>query len=198
MRKYIVLFLFAFSLTQLFADYDKNSLFEELKEKYGNLKSVSATIINKQDKVKGIMKAEKGNKYYVETDNRVLVSNGTTIWNYSKSEKKVIISSMSSYELSQSLDYIFFSFLNDFDPTELSVDETAYRLELIYNKKMNTMIDKLFLVIDKKTLLIRKIQMQSGYSLQTWDIKDLKLNPKLGKNTFEFKIPEGTEVVDLR
>jgi outer membrane lipoprotein-sorting protein len=96
------------------------------------------------------------------------------------------------------LDYIFFSFLNDFDPTELSVDETAYRLELIYNKKMNTMIDKLFLVIDKKTLLIRKIQMQSGYSLQTWDIKDLKLNPKLGNNTFEFKIPEGTEVVDLR
>ncbi len=198
MRKSIILLLFLFSFTQIFADYDKDSLLEALKKKYGTMKTVSAKIINKKDKIEAVMKAAKGNKYRVETDNRVLVSDGETVWNYTKSEKKVIISSMQSYELKQSLDYVFFTFLYDFSPTDFSVDDRAYRLELSFNKSMNTMIDKLFLVVDKKTLLIRTIQMQSGYSVQTWDIENLKINPKFNKNTFKFKVPEGVEVLDLR
>jgi outer membrane lipoprotein-sorting protein len=198
MKRLIFPLVLFFAVSFLFADYNMSSLFDALKNKYGNLKSVSATIYNKADKIEAKMIAEKGNKYYINANDVILVSNGETIWNYSKKDNKVVISSVDSYDVKQSLDYIFFTFMTDFDPVSMNDKGKSYLLELVFNKKMNTTIDKLFLKINKKNLTIEKIQMQSGYSVQTWEIKNLKLDPKIKDGTFKFKIPKDAEVVDLR
>ncbi len=198
MKKYLIIIVVLFSFLRLYADYDKFSLFDAMKDKYGSLKSVSAMIYNKADKVKAGMIAQRGNKYKIETKNLRLVSDGKTIWNYKVADKKVIISSVDSYDSNQSLDYIFFSFLTDFEPVSLQTNKGNYVLKLAFSKKMNTTIDTLVLNIDKKTLSIKAIQMKSAYSMQTWEIHKLVLNPKIKKRTFKFKIPKGTEVIDLR
>jgi len=198
MKKIIFPIILLLIVSYLFAEYDVNSLFDTLKQKYSNINTVSATIYNKADKVKAKMIAEKGNKYYIRTSDITLVSNGKTIWNYSKRNNKVVISSVDSYDVKQSLDYIFFSFMTDFDPVSLNKKGKAYLMELVFNKKINTTIDKLFLKVNKKNLNIETIQIQSGYTVQTWEIKNLKLNPKINANTFKFKIPNYAEVIDLR
>ena len=198
MKKTILLFLVVFSFALMAKDYNMNSMFNALKKKYGDLKSVSATIHNPEGYISATMKAEKGNKYSVKSKNVILVSDGETIWNYNVKNKKVVINSQQSFDIKQSIDYIFFSFIDDFSPISMASADKGYVLELDYNKQMNTLIDKLYLWIDSKSLDIYKIQWKSGYDLQTWEIANLKLNPKFTNGTFKFKIPKGTEVVDLR
>ncbi len=198
MKKIVLLFLLVFSFALVAKDYNMTSMFDALKKKYGNLKSVSASIHNPEGHISATMKAEKGNKYYIKSKNVTLVSDGQTIWNYNVKDKKVIINSQQTYDIKQSVDYIFFSFIDDFSPNSIASAEQGYVLELTYNEKMNTLIDKLYLWIDAKSLDIYKIQWKSGYDLQTWEIANLKLNPKFKNGTFKFQIPKGTEVVDLR
>ena len=198
MKKIVLLLFVVFSFALLAKDYNMNSMFDALKKKYGDLKSVSASIYNPDGHISATMTAEKGNKYYVKSKNIVLVSDGKTIWNYNVKDKKVTINSQDAFDIKQSIDYVFFSFITDFSPISIASVKNGYVLELQYNKQMNTLIDKLYLWIDGKTLDIFKIQWRSGYDLQTWEISNLKLNPKLKKGSFKFKIPKGTEVVDLR
>jgi len=198
MKKTALLFLIIFTSVLTAKEYDMNSMYKALKSKYGDLKSVYASIHNPDNQVTATMKAEKGNKYYVKSKNVILVSDGETIWNYSVKDKKVVINSANAFDVKQSIDYVFFSFLTDFTPISMAKVDNGYVLELEFNKRINTLIDRLYLWINDKNLDIFKIQFKSGYDIQTWEIVNLKINPKFKANTFKFKIPEGTEVVDLR
>lgn len=198
MKKTVLLFLGLFTFILAAKEYDMNSMYDALKSKYGDLKSVSASIHNPDTYITGTMKAEKGNKYYVKSKNVILVSDGETIWNYSVKDKKVVINSADAFDVKQSIDYVFFSFLTDFTPISMAKVDYGYVLELEFNKHINTLIDRLYLWIDEKNLHIFKIQFKSGYDIQTWEIVNLKLNPKFKAKTFKFKVPKGTEVVDLR
>lgn len=199
--KIIITFILAGLLTNvLHANHTKESLFKELTTKYGNIKSISASFNNEERGLNGILIAAKGNKYKLTTSQMDLVSNGSTIWNYQKSENKVIINNMNSFDTRSSLDVIFFRFIQDYKPVSISKNDFGYTLELENKSKKSdyNLVDKLLLWIDGKTLDIFKLQLISETTVETWGVVNLKINPKTTNKTFSFTIPKDAEVIDLR
>jgi len=198
MKFKLIIILSLISILSLNAkDYDKESLFNALVEKYGNLKAMSASINNVEMGMTGKIIAAKGHKYNVDTKDIQMVSDGETVWNYVKADKKVNINNIGSYQTKFSLDVIFFTFVHKFKVQSFQKIENGYVLELVMNEPED-MLDKLVLFVDDSNLNIYRIQIVSAYSTTTWEIVKLNLNPKIKKNTFKFIIPENAEIIDLR
>ena len=198
MKYRLIIFLLFFSIGCINAkDYNKESLFNALTEKYGNLKAMSASINNVETGMTGKIIAAKGHKYNVDTKEIQMMSDGETVWNYVKADKKVNINSIDSYQTRFSLDVIFFTFVQKFRVESFQKKENGYVLELVM-KQPEDMLDKLVMFVDGSNLNIYRIQIVSAYNTTTWEIVKLNLNPKIKKNTFKFIIPENAEIIDLR
>ena len=100
--------------------------------------------------------------------------------------------------MSASIDKIFFNFVDNYTPSDITKNEYGYTLELVKKNSKNQNQDKLMLWVDGKTLDIFKIQLNNETSVNTWEVVDLRLNRKFKTNTFIFSVPKGTEVIDLR
>ena len=200
----IVTVLLAVFLNVSYSQYDKYSLFEAVSKKYKDVKSVSFSFFSVESSIKGSVKATMNNKYLLSMPDRTIVCDGTSVWNYSKEEKKVVISSYESGGSSFSIDKFFFSFLMGYRPVNYlkensSAKGSGYVLELepIDKASQAMQITKLKLWVDNN-LNIRKVQIFTPQSPQTWDISNLQINPTINKKTFIFTTPKDCEVIDLR
>ena len=199
----IVLFIVSVQIAN--SQYDKSSIYDALNKKFGKLQSVSLKFSSSENReMTGSLKALRGNKYVLQIGQRTIVSNGKIITNYDKSENKVVIS---NYETTNatSIDEFFFSFIESYQPSNL-IRETKsdkgfnYILEItpVDKSKKIKDIDYAKLWLNQNTLEIIRLQLFNTSGFHEWTISNLKLNPKFSDNTFEFKIPKGAEVIDLK
>jgi outer membrane lipoprotein-sorting protein len=196
---YRLIILLVFTVSSLVhADYNKNSLFDALVKKYANLKSLSGSFNDESRGITGTIKATTGNKYSIKTGTRTIVCDGITVWNYDASAKKVIINNAEGGSSTNSIDKLFFNFIENYSPSNLTKNDYGHTLELTKKNSQNPAKDKLTLWIDGKTLDIFRIQLNGESMVNSWGIVGLTLNKKFKKTVFSFKIPQGTEVIDLR
>lgn len=205
--KYIIfisIILLFFDLDISLAQKIDKSLYNKLQVKLKSLSSVSFNFILKEDpKYQGLVRAKKGNMYDVQTPIRRLICNGITIWNYNEAEKKVVLS---NYEgeggSSISIENIFFNIVQNFKPTETqflnSNGNESYKITLTPNNPSRSEFKNIILYLNKEDLLINTVQTENKDGIQTWKISNLEINPKFSNKIFEFNIPEGTQIIDLR
>lgn len=174
---------------------NKNDTFESIKDKYKNVESIYIEFyMNNQPKSIGKVTAKKGNKYKIDFQNRLIFCNGKTLWNYSKSDNKVLISNFKELQ-NISLEKLFFSEMKESTPIELSKINTnnenkAWELEL-KNTKTN-MLYNLYLNSNYDIVSIKILDYK-----QEWFIKQIEVN-KSNKENFDFNISDKMEVIDLR
>jgi outer membrane lipoprotein-sorting protein len=103
------------------------------------------------------------------------------------------------------LDQLFFTFLYAFVPNELkkernSAGESYYSLTMIPADVKLTVGNIQWLTIrcSVSDFRLMSLTVSDGSSVFTWELKDLKINPKLEDKLFEFKKPKEAEEVDLR
>ena len=123
-------FLILFLLTYSLSAQTKDEVFSKIVKKYKNIGSISFSFQNEEiTGFAGILKAKKNNKYIIEANDRIIKCNGKTLWNYSISEKKVIISDFEeNYVEENSIETIFFNFLNDYEPNDLKSEQSSKSL----------------------------------------------------------------------
>jgi outer membrane lipoprotein-sorting protein len=168
------------------------------------VKSVSFQFYSVESAIKGSLKASMGNKYYMTVPDRTVVCDGKNIWNYSKDEKKVVISQFEENTSSFSIDNFFFSFLNGYRPVNYykensSAKGSGYVLEMepINKTPQSIQINRLKLWVDTG-LNIKKVEILTPQSPQTWEISNFQINPTIAKKVFSFTAPKDCEVIDLR
>lgn len=206
MRKMIlVIFTIMLVLTNLRADSPtKDTVYQELINIYKYVTQVSFDFVLLQEKFKGHLTAKKGNKYKMVVAERVIISNGKTIWNYSEKENKVVISDFEELTEQVSIDQIFFSFLNKFKPIKLSEATTSkgiksFILTLKADDKFKSLmhISTVDIWVDKGSYDIIQFEIAEPQKM-TWIIDKLKLRKKSEDSIFEFKPNDSCIVVDLR
>lgn len=192
-----ILFLFIINLSA--NSQTKESAFNYFKEKLNKVEVVSFNFVSTNDpNYKGYLVANKSNMFKLALSDRILVCDGTSVWNYDIKQKQVVISDFGKTQ-SASLQNIFFNITENYKPINLqsvvstkkknyntltlaSVSNSNETIELSYDDKYN----------------ITHIKFNIAKNSGNIKISNLKYNPKTNKDTFKFKLPKDVEEIDLR
>jgi outer membrane lipoprotein-sorting protein len=194
--KYLVFALLLLSINTFASDADK--LLKEVKDKFNSIKDFSAQINQdgKNSVFNGTVMFKKENKFRLELKNMTIISDGTTLWNYSKKENKVVIDEVNEESFPFSLEIL----LNEY-PSKSNLSsstEGKFRiLELTPKPGSRLNFTRARLWINEQNLVerINVENQQSGYSFR---LSGYKLNQDTPDSMFSFKAPEGSRVIDLR
>lgn len=192
--------------SQLFAQNDKDAVYNKLIEKFHNIKSLEIDFELKENPAySGKITAKKGNKYIIEMENRKIVCNGSSIWNYSAKAKNVVINKFDPAKAGFSVEDLFFSILLAYEPVELVKESTSKGgsgliLKLVPPKKESEIdnVKSVSLWLDQGSYKIYTVAIDDGNGMQTWFIDRILLNEKVSDKIFEYTPPKGIEVIDMR
>ena len=182
----------------------KNELFAQLRKRYGSMNSLETSFISMEpvSGIKGTLKALRSGKYVLDLNDRTIICDGHTIWNYHPSRKNVTINEVRSRP-STSLDIVLFNFLYNYQPKELKevmIGKESYQgLELIPKNGKSAMgIQSLTLFVKKGNAEIKRITAIDGNQTMAWNLESMKINTSFSDALFTFIPPKNTEVIDLR
>jgi outer membrane lipoprotein-sorting protein len=195
-----VLFFNLLTLSNYFAySQTKEIVFNQLKNNFSSLDKISFSFQSMENKsYQGKLIASKDGKYKLFLPDKIIISDGNTIWNYTIKDKLVVISNNTSQN--NSLQTIFFNIIHNFFPTELKDILNSRKgklLQLNLQSKTNKQ-EQLVLFLDQKSLQIQQIIFNYNNATGNYTINKLIINPKVADSEFTFKTPKGVEEIDLR
>ncbi len=202
---YIILFS-----SLMLADNDADAVIEKLQKKYDGIRDASVTftqhvkfgVTQSEQSFAGKLLMKKGNKYRIELEDQTIVTNGTSVWSYSKINKQVLIDKYKEDPASFSPDKVLVNVPNNYSAVMLGKEKIRDRetniLKLI-PKSAKSNIQWMKVWVDDDEMLMRQIQyLDVSDNLTTYGIMAIKLNNSLKDDEFEFRIPKDVEVIDLR
>ena len=200
MIKYFSL-VFLFVVSSSFAGDKEKELLGLLQKKFETIKDFTVTVIQRsggKEILSGKLSYKKENKFSLDLKSNLIVSDGSTIWNYNKKEKKVIINDVDETDPS------FFSFrriIYDYPSqcTLSSGQDGAFNI-LIFVPKENSNLgfSKAELWIGEDDLINKVVLTGSGSEKTEVGFSSYILNQDLPDSKFKFNPPEGSVVIDLR
>lgn len=207
--KYTVIIAFLFSMLSFPSNaQNKDEVFTKLKSTFSNLSSLSVDFTSVQDsKIKGNIKAKRGNKYVLKASDRIIFCNGKTIWNFDINENKVIVSDYEEMpEETASIENFFFAFIDSFQPDRLYKEQSSTRggsglvlvLKPLGNAEKFKNIREIKLWLNSSNNNIESLEIIEPNSVNAWILKNLVLNRNFPDSQFDFIIPKEATVIDLR
>ncbi|MEW6506672.1 MAG: outer membrane lipoprotein carrier protein LolA [Bacteroidota bacterium] len=200
-------FFFFFLTAQILFAQNANEILKMVQTKFNSISSFSAnfsqTVTDNQGKPiskdNGKFIYKRKNKFIADLRKSTIVSNGQSVWNFDKTNKKVVIST-------------FFD-----DPTSFSIERFIFDYPALcrinYVKEESTEFEKVIRLIPKDELLDVseiKIWINNSYlisKLEIVDLLDIRFsfrftdileNPEISESRFNFYPPKGTKIIDLR
>lgn len=194
---FIIIFLFT---NFLYAQTNAVDLLKSVQENFKGIKDLSAEIVqtvNSENPKTGKLFFKKPESYRLEISTQIIMTDGKTIWNYNKSQNKVIVDNYQKTEDNLlSINYLLFEVPKK---SNLSSSSEGNLNKLILKPKdvsFPYVIVELWIDSDK---LIKKVKAidNSGTSYEV-AFSSYKINQNLKKELFSFNAPEGTKVIDIR
>jgi len=202
MKNIIRIFLtiiFVFIATT-FSQNDADKVLNDLQTKFDTIKDLSVEFTqsgNGKNKLAGMLFLKRENKLRIETKNFIIVTDGTTSWNYNKKENKVIISNY-----------------DENDPGVFSIKELVYELpaesdiELSNENGQNVLtltpnsynysFDSAKLWINEDNLISKVVLNDAAIGIVKVKFSNYQLNQNLKDSEFSFTPPEGSRIIDIR
>lgn len=177
-----------------------DEIFSAVQKKYADGTSLRVKFIMKSEDIRGSLVLKRGNKYILELSGRTIISNGKTVWNYNTTEKKVVISDFRDNPDNISPERIFMNFPRGYKPS-LTVEKNTNDLLLsLTPAKSRDQISDMQRVGMKlsKDLKLKNIAIFDGSTLHEWDITSIIPDAGVPDSAFEWKVPQGVQVIDLR
>ncbi len=181
----------------------------KVEEKYRSIKDLSmdfvktlkSDIFETQKKTEGKMYLKNPDKFRIETEDEILVTDGEFLWSYSEENEQVIKSRLDrSKNIFRPNQYLS-NFREEYKPKltgEEKIDKAkCYKLTLT-PKKEGLFITKMTIWIDKKSLLAKRLEYRDLNDNQiTLGFDRIKINKGIKDSKFVFKTPDGVEELDL-
>jgi chaperone LolA len=185
-------------------------IIKKVNERYKKLKSLQADfeqtytwdLAGETQTVSGTIYLNNANKYRIETDEQLVITDGKTVWSYTESDGHVIIDRLNNTQGNQLPKEILLQYSKEFEPDfvkeELIEGQKTYLLNL-KPKEDEGLIISMKVWVDAKTWVTRKIeQIDLNDNTNTYIVRNIVEDPKLDPKLFEFEMPGDAEIVDLR
>ena len=205
-KKYLltVILLFAYSVSN---GQDAQEIIKNVQSKYENITDAKATFTQtlkgsggKANSSSGVIYIKKTNQYRIEAGGQVIITDGKTTWSYSPGRKQVVIDNYKDDGNTFSPNKFLFNYpenyYSDLEGEENVGGIDCFVIKLTPRNKGTVKSAKIW--IDKNEDLIRKINVVTTESTNTYSLKDISLDAGLSSSKFSFTPPDGVEIIDLR
>lgn len=198
----IILLVYSVSYSQ-----DAQEIIKKVQEKYENISDAKANFTQtikgsggKANSSSGVIYIKKTNKYRIEAGGQVIITDGQTSWSYSPKRKQVVIDNYKEDGNTFSPNKFLFNYPENFY-SDLEGDENiggidCYVIKLTPRNGGSVKSAKIW--IDKNEDFIRKINIVTPESTNTYLLKDISLDAGVNSSKFSFSPPADVEVIDLR
>jgi len=205
-----VVLLISFSQSALALGMSGKDIIKKVKQRYQTLKTLQANfeqvfhweLAGETQTVKGAISLMNGNHYRIRTGSQEIVTDGETVWTYSKKDGQVIIDRLGHANEGQLPKDLLFRYSEDYKPKLLREEKRdghrIYVLALIPNDE-EAFIKSMKIWVNGDTWLTGRIeQVDINDNVNTYIISNIQDDIDLSPDVFQFKIPKDAEVVDLR
>ncbi|MBD1207728.1 MAG: outer membrane lipoprotein carrier protein LolA [Ignavibacteria bacterium] len=188
----------AFAPAQTLPSADE--VFTAAQKKYADGASMRIKFVMKSEDIRGSLALKRGNKYILELSGRTIICNGKTVWNYDVAQKKVVMSDFRDNPDNISPERIFLNFPRNYKPA-LTIEKSSndFLLTLAPAKARDQISDmqRVGLRLSRE-MRLKAVAIFDGSALHEWDITDIKPDAGLADSVFEWKPPQGVQIIDLR
>ena len=188
-----------------------DDIVEEVQERYEGLENLSAEFVQSEhfqltgskNETRGKIYVKNGVHYRLETEDRTIVTDGQSVWTYSIFNNQVLIDRAKKDDGSLLPRDLLFKYPSEYyasllDEVEYNSDE-HYIVKLDPKEETHGYIKTMKIWVNSENYLISKIEYTDfNENTSTFAIQKIDIEKKLPDSFFNFQIPEGVEVVDLR
>ena len=205
------LFIIVFALVVVSSAQSVEDIVDEIQERYEGLENLSAEfkqveifqLTGTKNETTGKIYVKDGTQYRLETEDRIIVTDGVTVWTYSAFNNQVLIDRIKKNDTSVLPRDLLFKYPRDYYASLLSTedyeDEEHYILKLDPKEETHGYIKSMKIWVNSDSYLISKIEYTDfNENTSTFAIRKIDIIKKLDVSFFKFEIPEGVETVDLR
>lgn len=205
-----VLLLGCFAVESRAQNPDLATVTAGMQKRYAAMGNVSAKFIqevrfgfsNIRQEFKGTLLMRKPNRFRIESENQVLVTDGSTVWAYSPANKQVVVDRYKENKNSITPERFLGTIPENYYATILGTEAgkagRLITLKLV-PKDDASFIRAVRLVVEDGTWTVRRISIEDVNETTTeYIIEDLNLDAPIDEASFTFLPPPGTDIVDLR
>jgi len=157
---------------------------------------------NIQQDFSGILKMKKPKHYRIDSEHQTIVTDGKTVWAYSKANNQVLIDNYKENSNSISLEQFMINLPANYYASLLGYEKhssgNVFLLKLVPKDDRSFVKSVKISVEENKWMLRTIVILDINETETTYAVRDIKLNTNIKEKTFTFDTPEGAEVVDLR
>ncbi len=204
-----IIFFFVLLFQILHAGDDADKIISQLQKKYEGMRDATISFTQKsqfsfskkEQTFSGKLTMKKGNKYKIEVGEQTIITDGKTVWTYSKSNKQVLVNEYQEDEEMLTPDKIMTALPKEYKSEIIGKEKVGkYNTTIVQlHPKETSSVKIMKLWIDESEWLMRRIQIQDASSNSTtYTIDEMKMNVGVADSIFNFKAPDGVEVIDMR
>jgi outer membrane lipoprotein-sorting protein len=178
-----------------------DEFFTAVQKKYGEGASMRVRFVMKAEDIRGSVTIKRGNKYIIELAGRTIICNGKIVQNYTPSDKKVVVSDFRDNPDNISPERIFMNFPRGYRPTVITDKANKDAILMLEPAKPRDQISdmkRVTLRLQQETLKLKEISIFDGATTHEWTILDIKPDAGIPDAAFEWKPPQGAQIIDLR
>jgi outer membrane lipoprotein-sorting protein len=140
------------------------------------------------------------NRFRLEFEDRVMVSDGTTIWDHDMKQKQVLLMNADPAKGIANQQQLFMAYTENVDATWVREEGSGDRRRVVIRIDRGPDADPK--VVDIWVDPLRKLAVRASYAdgagnNHRYDMEEIELGPQPDEK-FTFTIPEGVTVVDMR
>ena len=193
-----------------FAGDKTETVIKKLQKRYDSIRDASVTYIQQvqfgvtksEQSFSGTLTMKQGNRYRIEMEQQTIVTDGKSVWSYSKMNNQVLIDRYKDDPKSFSPDKVLVNLPSNYNAAMLGNEKMGDKevsvLKLTPKKdKLNFKWMKIW--VDPEEWLMKKIQvLDISDNLMTYLLNEIKINQGIPDTVFQYVAPSGVDVIDLR
>jgi outer membrane lipoprotein-sorting protein len=200
----IVLAAFAFA-------QNAKDIIKDVQDKYDEIDNFSASfnqvetfkLTGSKNITSGKIYIKNGEKYYFESDDQKIITDGKTIWTFKGINKQVLIDKLRPGSGALLPRDILFKYPKKYFTTLLGKEKksgkTIYKLRLDKKNDSDGFIKSIKIWVEDDSWLIKKIETTDINGNSTaFELSNINIKKKLADDMFELKITDDMNVIDMR
>ena len=188
---------------QALAQESPEAVAKRLQQRYGTAETLQADFVQSigTQRVSGSLSV-RGDAFRLDLGSQQLVTDGATLWSYSKDDAQVVIQAYDPAQVGFSVGQLFTDYLDVFrvtGATSAEIGGVAHEVLTLRPREAGSSVRDATLYVRAADGIPTRVRVHdaNGATL-AFDLSNVRLNRALPASTFRFTAPRGTEVVDLR